>query len=314
MGIYSLNARGIFLYDLTTNVDLTIHKDSLDFVVSYAGYGDRLATNFKVNIQAGRKINKPVLAYFEILPDLYQGMTYAPSKWPTGLNEPHVKALNQALRYDSGIREKLDGIILDISRYKMLDNKTYVTAGWNASLAEHVTNQLFAYFKVPIYPLQKPWNPNETNPVYLEYQEPSSPQSVLFNQWGSISVVKTYSSFTERVEEINIPDYTMGVTPPFVSNWDFWWYGSQVISNVKGSVINFLFSKNKQELAKQLNYTYPDTPVNPPNDPPPVIIPSGVVPSGTYINTDLTETNYQLKRIADSLEKLANKKVTIVIE
>ena len=262
MALYSLKARGVFLWEAHKNTDLTALAGKIDFVVCYAGQGDMQAANFRENIKAARKLGVPVLAYVKLLPDLYQGYSFNPAKFPTGLTEKHVKMLRDALHYASGLSETIDGVIYDFNDWTMADGKTNLTENWLAALAEHITNELFKQFKVPVYPLCK-------GDLAGMFPNAGGPVANLLNRWGSVSYVRVTSK-TVLENGIRIPADTEGPQPPFISKWDFWQYGSQAVG-LSDVVSLFLFRGKAVELYKELGYTGQPSQPNPdPVDPDPV--------------------------------------------
>lgn len=262
MGLYSNNARGLFLWEAHKNTDLSALAGKIDFVICYAGQGETQAANFRENIKAARKLGVPVLAYVSLLPDLYQGFSFNPSTFPTGLAEKHVKMLRDALHYDSGLSETIDGIVYDFSDFIMADGKTKNTDNWAAALAEHVTNELFKYFKKPVYPLCKP-------DFATAFPNPGGAVANLFNSWGGISYVKPTGKVVSD-DGINIPADTEGPQPPFISAWDFWWYGTQSLTGLAAAAVLFLFKGNVTALYKALGFTGTPTTPEPEPEPDPV--------------------------------------------
>lgn len=292
MGLYSNHARGVFLWESHKYSDFTALKGKVDFVIVYAGQGDIPAANFKENIkQARAQLGVPVLAYVSLLPDLYQGLDFNPAKFPTGKNEKHVKMLSDSLHYASGLSERIDGIVYDFSDFTMKDGVTKNGDNWAAALAEHVTNQLYAYFKKPVYPLCKP-------SFAAEFTNAGGAVANLFNGWKSISYVKP-NAVTVIEDGIRIPADTEGPQPPFISAWDFWWYGSQKFAGLAVSAALFLYKAAPALLYKELGFTA--APVDPdPVDPEPEDPTDPETPPATG---DLAEVLAALTRIEAKLDK-----------
>lgn len=291
MGLYSNKARGLFLWEAHKDSDLTALAGKIDFVAVYAGKGDLPAANFKENIKAARKLGVPVLAYVSLLPDLYQGLDFDPSHFPTGKVEKHVKMLSNNLHYASGLSEAVDGIVYDFSDFTMADGKTKHSDNWMAALAEHITNELFKQFKVPVYPL--------CNGAFAaEFTNASGAVCALFNRWKSIS----YNQPTSKVvsdDGINIPADTEGPRPPFISDWDLWWYGSQSFSGLAASAVLFLFRDTAPVLYKELGFT--GAPVEPDPDPE---VPDPEIPP---VTGDFTAVLTELAKISADVKSMRAK-------
>lgn len=286
MGLYSNRARGVFLWEAHKASDFAALKGKIDFVVVYAGQGDMPAANFKENIKAARAVlGVPVLAYVSLLPDLYQGLDFNPAKFWTGKAEPHVKMLSNNLHYASGLSESIDGVVYDFSDYTMADGKTENNDNWAAALAEHVTNQLFAYFKKPVYPLCKP-------AFAAKFTNPGGAVANLFNSWGAISYVAA-NAVTVLEDGVRIPADTEGPRPPFISAWDFWWYGSQSFTGLAAAAALFLYKSTPAALYKELGFTA--APVDP--DPEPEPEPDPEDPTTPPANADLAALMTELLKI-----------------
>ena len=300
MGLYSNRARGVFLWEAHKASDFAALKGKIDFVVVYAGQGDMPAANFKENIKAARAVlGVPVLAYVSLLPDLYQGLDFNPAKFWTGKAEPHVKMLSNNLHYASGLSESIDGVVYDFSDYTMADGKTENNDNWAAALAEHVTNQLFAYFKKPVYPLCKP-------AFAAKFTNPGGAVANLFNSWGAISYVAA-NAVTVLEDGVRIPADTEGPRPPFISAWDFWWYGSQSFTGLAAAAALFLYKSTPAALYKELNFTGQPTepePEDPPVEPPPDDEEPPVTGDFTAVLTKLAEISTDVKIIKAFIEDM----------
>jgi hypothetical protein len=308
MGIYSNKARGMLLTDQNTTNDLSSVVGKLNFLIAYAGKGDEANLNFKDLILASRKTDLPVLAYIMVKPAVYEGMSFG-GDLPTGLNDKHVKMLRDNLHYPSGINLSIDGIILDFSNYLMSDGHTEFTEGWVARVADHLTSQLFQQFRKPVYPIMR-------DGLYQRYPSTSGPICSLINRWKSISIV-TITTGNVLDNGVYIPNDYSGPTVPFISKWDFWWYGAQTFPGMNRAGSTFLFRDSQAALYAELGFVPvgtvtppppvdppPDDPKEPPTDPkdPPTDPqnPGG----GTNVNLDIAPLVVQEKRIADALEAL----------
>ena len=272
MGVFSSFARGIYLDDNHIVADPSALKGKVDFVVSYAGWGQDRCESFTRNIQVAKDAGALSIMYYRNDPESYVNCTFNPDRWPDDEHDWQMQVVNRQLMSGTTMRY-VHAIILDCTMTMGRDGKTGVTSNWMRGIGQWFADKLWKRYHLPVYVYLTPDSvaayPNDqVLPVWMANMgEISTWKSAYLNN-PTWQVVTDFDIWP-------VPDDLAKPDMMYAKKWDFWKYantkfGVQGISTADGktpAVPMWLYAGTRAKLFADNFVTDPLVPVTPP--PPP---------------------------------------------
>jgi hypothetical protein len=281
MGMYSGNARGLWLLDSNTVTDVEKLRGKVDFLVVYAGIGDKPSLKFADHYEVARTLDIPCIGYVEADAEICVGWSFNPDVWPNENTDPTASMIYRQTKYANGTQRNISAWIVDGSKHTQTDKKE-LTEGWVAGIFNHTLDRVFKRLHKPVYPLIKK--------TTVDLYPSGGPMITLLSKWASISTYEPALHYENTGWGSHyIPGTLDGIQQPFAPTWDFWWYGSSPIAGIQGAAVLFLFNGTKTKLYNDLGYKpAAATPIpDPTPDPDPSDTGTPTSGDGTVIPADL---------------------------